>query len=147
MRVELRDESAGDDQGRCFIFDQIRHYLNDRVLNLLRQIEFCVPGNRGLRVPLRRCRLGVNAGRVAGPDLDFIDESEPELRTTSFHPGSSRRQSPCARRMLYYCIKLRNTGPAGTLGAYPPSALRTPPSDGSVAMFRAAWQAAERMPL
>ena len=100
VRVHLRDEAAGNDQRRHFVFDQIRHDLDDGVLDVVGDRERRVPGDGGFGIPLRGHRLLVDPRRVVRPHLDLVDEMEIELRCARFDRRATRGQAPAARRMF-----------------------------------------------
>ena len=53
MRVELSNKAAGHNQRGSLILDKVRHDLHHSLFHFIGQIELCIPGNCGGRIPLR----------------------------------------------------------------------------------------------
>ena len=86
-------------QRGLLVLDQERHNLDDGILHCaLRQRRR--PVDRGLRVPLRRGGLRVDARGAFGPQVVAAIETERRSRATRLDPCAARGQPPARRRPL-----------------------------------------------
>jgi hypothetical protein len=70
------------------------HHLDDRVLDLRRDLELLAPRNRGRGIPLVGGRLRVELRRLVRPDLRLVAEREVEGGRARFDERSARREAP-----------------------------------------------------
>ncbi len=100
MRMDLGEEARRHEERRGLVLDEIGHDLDHGLFDLSRVIDLGLPIDRGPGIPLRRCRLGVDARRVVGPHLVLGGEREMEARAPGLHPCSSPGEPPRLRRRV-----------------------------------------------
>ncbi len=99
--MEPGEEARRDEQRRRLVLHQVRHHLDDGVLDLVGEGEGRAPGDGRRRIPLRRRRLRVQARGLVGPDHVPVREREIEPRRARLDQRAARGEppaSPAARR-------------------------------------------------
>ncbi len=112
--MQPTEEPRGHQQRGGLVLDQVRHHLDDRVLDLGGMIGGGVPRDRGRGIPLCGCGLRVQARCFVGPYLAAICERQIELGRPRFDERTARREPPPRG-----CMLDRGGDRAGPLRAVP----------------------------
>ena len=119
VRVELGEEAGGDEQRRGLVLDEIRHDLNDGVLDRGGELARALPVDGGRRIPLRGGGLLVEARGLVGPDDGLAREREVEVRAARLDQRAARREPPARRGLVGDGLVGRAARVAGALGGRP----------------------------
>ncbi|MHB8330145.1 MAG: hypothetical protein ACYDD6_11080 [Acidimicrobiales bacterium] len=92
MGMHAADESGRHLECRLFVLDEVRHDLDDRLLDLVRELDRRSPVDGHLRVPLHGDGLRVQLGSEVGPELRLeFQVGTYQGESTFFDQGPARR--------------------------------------------------------